>query len=215
MKKDFMNMVLKSVKNLLGNKSTQTILRYIASVTIDFACKKFNIPIYKYDRLDMKNMMYHNGVNTGDMISPDESERIIDLFSLNRFVEGMNDKGIEDPLSLGEVVRGISNACSDETLLRTYDKLDDRNGILKLFDLDTLETSSIADNYEISSGGVYIPDRNIMVATDEGKLIADAKNEYLEKRMMLGNNVDKETLNKLLREYQDKIELNNVMNFYR
>ena len=46
MKKDFMNMVLKSVKNLLGNKSTQTILRYIASVTIDFACKKFNIPIY-------------------------------------------------------------------------------------------------------------------------------------------------------------------------
>lgn len=215
MKKDFMKMVLKSVKNLLGNKSTQTILRYIASVTIEFACKKFNIPIYKYDRLDMKNMMYHNGINTGNMINPDESERIIDLFSLGRFVDGMNDKGIEDPLSLEEVVRGISNACKDDSIMRTYNKLDDNGGILRLFDLDTLETSSIVDNYEISSGGVYVPDRNIIITTDEGQIIADAKNEYLEKRMMMGPDVDRATLNKLLREYQDKIELNDVMNFYK
>ena len=215
MKKDFMKMVFKSVKNLLGNKSTQSILKYVASVTIEYACKKFDIPRYKYDRMDMKNMMYHNGIKTGEMINPDESERIIDLFSLNRFVDGMNDKGIEDPLSLEEVVRGISDACNDDSLLRTYSKLDDKNGILKLFDLDTLETSSIADNYEISSGGIYVPDRNIIVTTDEGQLIADAKNEYLEKRMMIGNNADKATVNRLLREYQDKIELNNVMNFYR
>ena len=74
-------------------------------------------------------------------------------------------------------------------------------GILKAFDTDTLETSSIADNYEISSGGIYLPDKTIVTTTNEGRFIADAKNEYLEKRLALGENATKEELNKLLREY--------------
>lgn len=213
MKKTFLNMMFSSVKNLLGKKSTQSILKYLASVTINFACNKFNIPIYRYDPLDMKNMIYHHGFEEGK-IYPDETERIIDLFSIERFVNEVNEKDGNEKISMEGIVSDLSKMCGDDKIQQAYQTMNNNYGVLKLFDLDTLETSSIADNYEISSGGIYLPDKTIITTTDEGKFIADAKNEYLEKRLALGENATKDELNRLQREYYDKIEFENVMRYY-
>ena len=213
MKNEFMKMIVSSVKNLLGKKSTKSILKYLASVTINYACNKFNIPIYKYDPLDMKNMVYHND-STGNKISPDETDRIIDLFSIERFVNEVNEREGNDILSMQSISNDLSKMCGDDKINEAYQTMVNNYDILKSFDLDTLETSSIVDNYEISSGGIYIPDKTIITTTNEGKIIADAKNDYLEKRLMLGENASKDDLNKLLREYYDKIEFENVMRYY-
>lgn len=213
MKKDFMKMVISSVKNLLGKKSTQNILRYIATVTINYACNRFNIPIYKYDALDMKNMIYHNDL-TGEMVEPNQADRIIDLFSIERFVNAVNEKDGNEKINMRSVAEDLSKMCGDDKINEAYQTMTENYGILKAFDTDTLETSSIADNYEISSGGIYLPDKTIITTTNEGRFIADAKNEYLEKRLTLGENATKEELNKLLREYYDKIEFENVMRHY-
>lgn len=211
MKKDFMKMMISSVKNLLGKKSTKNILRYLATVTINYACNRFNIPIYKYDSLDMKNMIYHND-ETGD-INPDQTDRIIDLFSIERFVNAVNERG-EEKLSMRGIADDLSRICGDDKINEAYQTMNEKYNVLKAFDNDTLETSSIVDNYEISSGGIYLPDKTIITTTDEGRFIADAKNEYLEKRLALGENATKDELNKLLREYYDKIEFENVMRYY-
>lgn len=213
MKKDFMKMVITSVKNLLGKKSTQDILRYIATVTINYACNRFNIPIYKYDVLDMKNMIYHNN-STGEIVEPNQADRIIDLFSIERFVNAVNEKDGNEKINMRSVAEDLSKMCGDDKINEAYQTMTENYRILKAFDTDTLETSSIADNYEISSGGIYLPDKTIITTTDEGRFIADAKNEYLEKRLALGENATKEELNKLLREYYDKIEFENVMRYY-
>lgn len=212
MKKNFMKMMVSSVKNLLGKKSTQNILRYLATVTINYACNRFNIPVYKYDSLDMKNMIYHNDI-TGEAVQPSQADSIIDLFSIERFVNAVNEKG-EEKLSMKGIAEDLSRMCGDDKINEAYQTMNKNYNILKAFDTDTLETSSIVDNYEISSGGIYLPDKTIITTTDEGKFIADAKNDYLEKRLALGEHATKDELNKLLREYYDKIEFENVMRYY-
>jgi hypothetical protein len=88
------------------------------------------------------------------------------------------------------------------------------NGIIQQFDTDTIETSSIADNYEISSGGIYLPDNNVMTSTIEGCNLANAKNDYLNKRISIGEDAPVEQVQTLLKEYYDNIDFDRVLQYF-
>lgn len=204
----FMSMILNGVKNLLGKKSTRDILKYIATATLSHASKKLAINQYKYDPIDTKTMVYHHNLNNDNKIHPIEVENAINLGAIERFLDDVNMQS-GDNINMQEVIDVLAKVCNDPGLNNIYN-----NQTLRQFNLDTLETSSIVDNYEISSGGIYLPDRNIVTITNEGYNLANAKNDYLEKRMELGDNPDQEKLRKLIEGYYKEIGMNDVMNYF-
>ena len=211
---EFVNMLMNSVKNLLGKKSTKDILKYLAGVLINYASNKFNIYPYKYDPMDMRNMVYHHNINSNNQINPKELDKIINLFTIERFMNELNQQEHTNDNKMDKFIYDLAKLCNDGKLIETYNDMNSNNHILKLFDQDTLETSSIADNYEISSGGIYTPDRSIVTRTNEGTMLANAKNDYLEKRMELGNDKNQEEINKLLQEYYNNINQKEVEEYF-
>lgn len=211
---EFMKIILGSAKNLLGKKTTQDILKYLASVTLNYASNKFGVNQYKYDPIDMKNMVYQHNMNFDDKIDINDLEQAMNLFAINRFVIELSQKEGKAETPFEELVYNLAKICNDGNMIETYNKSKD-NHILKLYDLDTMETTSIADNYEISSGGIYIPDRNINLFTSEGEELANAKNDYLEKRMELGSNVSSKVIMGLLQEYYNRINFDDMMEYYK
>lgn len=204
----FMSMLLNGVKNLLGKKSTRDILKYIATATLSHASEKLGINQYKYDPIDTKTMVYHYNLNNNNKINPNDVETAINLGAIERFLDDVNMQS-GDNINMNEVIEVLAKACNDTGLVNIYN-----NQTLRQFNSDTLETSSIADNYEISSGGIYLPDRNIVTITNEGYNLANAKNDYLEKRMELGDNPDQEKLRKLIEGYYKEIGMKNVMGYF-
>ncbi len=206
----FMEMIVNGVKNLLGKKSTRDILRYIATATLNHASKKLSIDQYKYDPIDTKTMVYHHNLNNNNIIKPNEVDNAINLGAIERFVEDVN-MNVQDneKVDMNEIVNILAKACNDPELIKLYN-----NNTLRQFNYDTLETSSIADDYEISSGGIYLPDRNIVTITNEGYNLANAKNNYLERRMLLGENPDQEKLRKLIEGYYNEIKMQDVVNYF-
>ena len=107
----------------------------------------------------------------------------------------------------------LSRLLNDNNLSIVYNDMA-TNGILQQFDTDTIETSSIADNYEISSGGIYLPDNNVYTSTIEGCNLANAKNEYLNKRIELGENAPVEQVQSLLTDYYNNIDFDKVLQYF-
>lgn len=211
---EFIKVLMSSVRNLLGKKSTREILRYLTTVAMNYAENKYGIYPYKYDPMDIKNMVYHHNINSNDIIDPKELDKAINLFSIERFMNEMNSVENKNENKMDNFVLDLAKICNDGKLIETYNNMNDKNHILKLYDLDTLETSSIADSYEISSGGIYVPDRTIKTITNEGSMLADAKNDYLEKRLEMGENVKPEVLKNLMREYYNKINKEKVEEYF-
>ena len=85
---------------------------------------------------------------------------------------------------------------------------------IMLFDIDALETSSLVDNYEINSGGIYVPDRTIYTMTKEGSDLASAKNDYLEERLALGENATEKEVRELVDLYHNKINYDEVIKYF-
>lgn len=201
--------LLTTAKTFLGKKSTQDILKYLSVVALNYARNKYNINQYKYDPLDMKNMVYHHNMNYNNQINKNEVDKAINLFAIERLIREMNEEG-----DTNGFISELAKTCGDMGLMEIYDRNNTTNQILSRFDNDTLETSSIADNYEISSGGIYVPDRNIITYTEEGEFLANAKNDYLEARQQLGMDGSNENVNKLIKEYYDKINHNFVLDYF-
>ena len=88
------------------------------------------------------------------------------------------------------------------------------NNILQQFDTDTVETSSIVDNYEISSGGIYIPDNDVLTSTIEGCNLANAKNDYLIQRLHLGQDASNDDVMKIINEYYKNIQYDKVNEYF-
>jgi hypothetical protein len=53
-----------------------------------------------------------------------------------------------------------------------------------------------------------------MTSTIEGCNLADAKNEYLEQRMMIGENADKSEVDELVNNYYQKINYEDVLKYF-
>lgn len=213
MVKEIIGLISQGAKTLLGKKSTQEIIKYLATVTINHISNKYNINQYKYDQNDIKNMIYHYNMNNDDIINKNSVDDMINLMNINRFSNELkySQNLSSDPME--EILNNLYHIIQDNNINNMYSDMRNNN-IMQQFDLDTLETSSIADNYEISSGGIYLPDNDIYTSTIEGCNLANAKNEYLEKRIMLGEEANIKDVEKILNEYYDKIDFNKVAQYF-
>lgn len=206
-------MLLNGAKTLLGKKSTQDILKYLGTVTIKHLANKYNLSQQKYDPNDLKNMVYHYNMNNGPVIDKTNIDQAIDIMNLNRF---MNEMACRENISgdvTGDIISQLARILNDNNIALVYNDMA-TNGIIQQFDTDTIETSSIADNYEISSGGIYLPDNNVMTSTIEGCNLANAKNDYLNKRMSIGEDAPVEQVQTLLKEYYDNIDFDRVLQYF-
>jgi hypothetical protein len=213
MVKEIIGLISQGAKTLLGKKSTQEIIKYLATVTINHISNKYNINQYKYDQNDIKNMIYHYNMNNNEIINKNSVDDMINLMNINRFSNELkySQNLSSDPME--EILNNLYHIIQDNNINNMYSDMRNNN-IMQQFDLDTLETSSIADNYEISSGGIYLPDNDIYTSTIEGCNLANAKNEYLEKRIMLGEEANIKDVEKILNEYYDKIDFNKVAQYF-
>jgi hypothetical protein len=206
-------MLLNGAKTLLGKKSTQDILKYLGTVTIKHLANKYKLSQQKYDPNDLKNMVYHYNMNNGPVIDKTNIDQAIDIMNLNRF---MNEMAYRENISgdvTGDVISQLARILNDNNISLVYNDMA-TNGIIQQFDTDTIETSSIADNYEISSGGIYLPDNNVMTSTIEGCNLANAKNDYLNKRISIGEDAPVEQVQTLLKEYYDNIDFDRVLQYF-
>jgi len=206
-------MLLNGAKTLLGKKSTQDILKYLGTVTIKHLANKYNLSQQKYDPNDLKNMVYHYNMNNGPVIDKTNIDQAIDIMNLNRFI---NEMAYRENISgdvTGDVISQLAKILNDNNISLVYNDMA-TNGIIQQFDTDTIETSSIADNYEISSGGIYLPDNNVMTSTIEGCNLANAKNDYLNKRISIGEDAPVEQVQTLLKEYYDNIDFDSVLQYF-
>jgi hypothetical protein len=206
-------MLLNGAKTLLGKKSTQDILKYLGTVTIKHLANKYKLSQQKYDPNDLKNMVYHYNMNNGPVIDKTNIDQAIDIMNLNRF---MNEMAYRENISgdvTGDVISQLARILNDNNISLVYNDMA-TNGIIQQFDTDTIETSSIADNYEISSGGIYLPDNNVMTSTIEGCNLANAKNDYLNKRISIGEDAPVEQVQTLLKEYYDNIDFDSVLQYF-
>jgi hypothetical protein len=208
-----LGMLVGGAKSLIGSKTTKEVLKFLASTTLSHACSKFAVNQYKFDPNDMKNMVYHYNMNSNHCIDKNEVDTMTNLMNINRFMNDLpsNDDLIEDPMT--KLVDKLTQFTNDNHILHAYNNMLE-NSVIQQFDYDTLETSSIADSYEISSGDIYLPDRNIIITTDEGQLLADAKNEYLEERIRLGDDASKDDIKILHDEFYNKIEFDKVLQYF-
>ena len=207
-------LLLNGAKTLLGKKSTRDIIKYLGSVTIAHLGNKYRINTCKYDPIDLKNMVYHHNMNNINQIDKNNIDQAIDVMNINRFIDNISyQEKTNSDLVMENLLNQLVKIINDNSVITTYNNVVENN-MLRQFDMDTVETSSIADNYEISSGGIYLPDNNVYTSTIEGCNLANAKNDYLEKRIQLGENASLEETNKLLNEYYNKIDFNNVINYF-
>ncbi len=208
------NLLINGAKTLLGKKSTRDILKYLGTVTVAHLGNKYRLNTPKYDPMDLKNMVYHYNINNNDQINKNNIDQAIDILNINRFIDNIayQEKTDSDILMEG-LINQITKILNDRQVISTYDNIVENN-MIRQFDMDTLETSSIADNYEISSGGIYLPNESVYTSTVEGCILADAKNEYLEKRLNLGEDANVEDTNKLLNDYYNKINFNKVLEYF-
>ena len=213
MKNEFVGMLLNGAKTLVGKKSTQDILKYIANVTLNYASSKFNVVQYKYDPMDMKNMIYHYNLNNGEAINKNDVDKLINMLTINRFMQELSTKDIDSEDPMLSFVKKFSNIVNDAKLIETYDTMFGNN-IIQQFDIDTIETSGIADSQEIKAGKILMPDRHVMTSTIEGCDLANKKNEYLEKRIQLGEDANSKDVKELIQEYQNKINYEEVLKYF-
>lgn len=206
---EFMSMVISSVKNLLGKKEVKEIIKYLATATIQHAYNKFNVNQYKYDPTDLKTMVYNHNLNNNDKININDINGTIDLLNIKRFIDELNQN-----VTLDDVMAEIAKLMNDQEVMNNYQNIIDSD-ILNRIDRDVLETTSIADSYEINSGNIYVPNRDIYTMTDVGNELANAKNDYLEQRMHVGNIISEKQLKSLLDNYYKRINYNDMMNYYR
>lgn len=206
-------MIINGAKTLLGKKSTQDILKYLGTVTLTHLGNKYSVNQYKYDPIDMKNMIYHYNMNNDQVINKNNVDQMIDLMSINRFTNELQYKeNIKEDI-MSELISQLTRTLNDRMVSDLYENMMGNN-IVQQFDTDTIETSSIADNYEISSGGIYLPDENVYTSTIEGCNLANAKNEYLTKRMELGETASDDKVREAVNEYYEKIDFEKVLKYF-
>ena len=208
-----MSMLLNGAKTLLGKKSTQDILKYLGSVTINHLVDKYKMSQVKYDPIDLKNMIYHYNMNNDHLINKNNIDQTIDIMNMNRFINELSYKEKTDSDLMYDLINQLTKILNDQNISNIYENISE-NGIIQQFDSDTIETTSIADNYEISSGGIYLPDNNVYTSTIEGCNLANAKNEYLSKRIELGENASDDKVRPLINEYYNKIDFDKVLQYF-
>lgn len=195
------DILLKTAKTLATNKDVHRILKYLATSTLMYAGQKLFVNPCKSDINDMRNMVYRNNMNNNEKINPQVAEDCYSIKKIDDFIKEFCKKYKIDPTNIMiMLLHNIGNMTDKKEMDKIIDQYKNNN-IMDKFNMDTLKTSSIVTNQEIETGGIYVPNKDIILNTDEGKIIANNKNDYLENRINLGENAFDEEVRKLIKEY--------------
>lgn len=195
------DILLKTAKTLATNKDVHRILKYLATSTLMYAGQKLFVNPCKSDINDMRNMVFRNNMNNNEKINPQVAEDCYSIKKIDDFLKEFCKKYQLDPTDMiFMLLNSIGNITDKKEMAKIIDQYKNNN-MMDKFNDDTLKTSSIVTNKEIETGGIYVPNKDIKLSTNEGKIIADNKNKYLEERMNLGDNPFEEEVKKLIKEY--------------
>lgn len=213
---EFLKLITGTAKSLMSNKSLQQILRYIASTTLSYASNRYKLSQYKYDINDNRSMIYHHNMNNDKKIDPVMSDQAYNIYKIERFMNelreqmGEKDSGLTIDIFLDSLGKMMGSDARINELKYHYKN----DPMLLNFDHDTLETSAIIDLNELNSGKLYDPMKDIKLITNEGQFVADNKNDYLEKRITLGNNPSQDEVHKIIQEYHKRNNTKEIEEYF-
>lgn len=204
--------LLKTAKSIASNKTLVQVLKFIAQSTLLYIGNKMSVSPYHVDKYDMKSMVYHHNMNNVDKINPILSEELFSLYRIVDFIKSYSEKNnvklTEEDINnfIRQLIYIIDSKRDADLLIDNY-----QNNKIKVYDNDSKLTTSLIDTTEINEGKIYVPNKELMLITDEGKFISDNKNEYLENRL---NAKNEDEIRKVIKDYHKKNNTKEVLEYF-
>lgn len=204
--------LLKTAKSIASNKTVVQVLKFIAQSTLLYIGNKMSVSPYHVDKYDMKSMVYHHNMNNDDKINPILSEELFSLYRIIDFIKSYSEKNnvklTEKDINnfIRQLIYIIDSKRDADLLIDKY-----QNNKIKVYDNDSKLTTSLIDTTEINEGKIYVPNKELMLITDEGKFISDNKNEYLENRL---NAKNEDEIRKVIKDYHKKNNTKEVLEYF-
>lgn len=204
--------LLKTAKSIASNKTVVQVLKFIAQSTLLYIGNKMSVSPYHVDKYDMKSMVYHHNMNNVDKINPILSEELFSLYRIVDFIKSYSEKNnvklTEEDINnfIRQLIYIIDSKRDADLLIDNY-----QNNKIKVYDNDSKLTTSLIDTTEINEGKIYVPNKELMLITDEGKFISDNKNEYLENRL---NAKNEDEIRKVIKDYHKKNNTKEVLEYF-
>lgn len=204
--------LLKTAKSIASNKTLVQVLKFIAQSTLLYIGNKLSVSPYHVDKYDMKSMVYHHNMNNDDKINPILSEELFSLYRIVDFIKSYSEKNnvklTEEDINnfIRQLIYIIDSKRDADLLINNY-----QNNKIKVYDNDSKLTTSLIDTTEINEGKLYVPNKELMLITDEGKFISDNKNNYLENRLNAKND---DEIRKIIKDYHKKNNTKEVLDYF-
>lgn len=204
--------LLKTAKSIASNKTVVQVLKFIAQSTLLYIGNKMSVSPYHVDKYDMKSMVYHHNMNNDDKINPILSEELFSLYRIIDFIKNYSEKNnvklTEKDINnfIRQLIYIIDSKRDADLLIDNY-----QNNKIKVYDNDSKLTTSLIDTTEINEGKIYVPNKELMLITDEGKFISDNKNDYLENRLNAKNG---DEIRKVIKDYHKKNNTKEVLEYF-
>lgn len=204
--------LLKTAKTIASNKTLVQVLKFIAQSTLLYIGNKLSVSPYHVDKYDMKSMVYHHNMNNDDKINPILSEELFSLYRIVDFIKKYSEKNniklTEEDINnfIRQLIYIIDSKRDVDLLINNY-----QNNKIKVYDNDSKLTTSLIDTTEINEGKIYVPNKKLMLITDEGKFISDNKNDYLENRLNAKND---DEIKKVIKDYHKKNNTKEVIDYF-
>lgn len=204
--------LLKTAKTIASNKTLVQVLKFIAQSTLLYIGNKLSVSPYHVDKYDMKSMVYHHNMNNDDKINPILSEELFSLYRIVDFIKKYSEKNniklTEEDINnfIRQLIYIIDSKRDTDLLINNY-----QNNKIKVYDNDSKLTTSLIDTTEINEGKIYVPNKKLMLITDEGKFISDNKNDYLENRLNAKND---DEIKKVIKDYHKKNNTKEVIDYF-
>lgn len=204
--------LLKTAKSIASNKTLVQVLKFIAQSTLLYIGNKLSVSPYHVDKYDMKSMVYHHNMNNDDKINPILSEELFSLYRIVDFIKSYSEKNnvklTEEDINnfIRQLIYIIDSKRDADLLINNY-----QNNKIKVYDNDSKLTTSLIDTTEINEGKIYVPNKELILITDEGKFISDNKNNYLENRL---NAKNEDEIRKIIKDYHKKNNTKEVLEYF-
>ena len=204
--------LLKTAKTIASNKTLVQVLKFIAQSTLLYIGNKLSVSPYHVDKYDMKSMVYHYNMNNDNKINPILSEELFSLYRIIDFIKKYSEKNniklTEEDINnfIRQLIYIIDSKRDADLLINNY-----QNNKIKVYDNDSKLTTSLIDTTEINEGKIYVPNKKLMLITDEGKFISDNKNDYLENRLNAKND---DEIKKVIKDYHKKNNTKEVIDYF-
>lgn len=204
--------LLKTAKTIASNKTLVQVLKFIAQSTLLYIGNKLSVSPYHVDKYDMKSMVYHHNMNNDNKINPILSEELFSLYRIVDFIKKYSEKNniklTEEDINnfIRQLIYIIDSKRDADLLIDNY-----QNNKIKVYDNDSKLTTSLIDTTEINEGKIYVPNKELILITDEGKFISDNKNNYLENRL---NAKNEDEIIKVIKDYHKKNNTKEVIDYF-